>query len=114
MKLSSLTLLFALVVGLVLVVGIAPAHVALAQDAPAVDTPTAEPPTETPTVLPPTATPTLTPVPPTVTPDPTATTAPVPTPTPAPVPIPEPVTTVLFGTGLAALAGAIAARRRKG
>jgi hypothetical protein len=30
------------------------------------------------------------------------------------VPIPEPVTVVLFGTGLAALSAAVAARRRKG
>jgi succinate dehydrogenase/fumarate reductase flavoprotein subunit len=29
------------------------------------------------------------------------------------VPIPEPVTVVLFGTGLAALSAAVAARRRK-
>lgn len=68
-------------------------------------------------------TPTNTPV----TPDPTATNTPVtpaatatatpipgPTPTPAPVPIPEPVTVVLFGTGLAALSAAIAARKRSG
>jgi carbohydrate-binding DOMON domain-containing protein len=90
-----------------------------AQSSPAVDTPTPEPtdtptplPTATPTPLPtatPTATETSTPLP-TATPPPTV--QPQPTPTPVPVPIPEPITTVLFGTGLAALAGAVAARRR--
>ncbi|MFM7582768.1 MAG: PEP-CTERM sorting domain-containing protein [Caldilinea sp.] len=34
--------------------------------------------------------------------------------TPAPVPIPEPITVVLFGTGLAALSAAMAARKRTG
>ena len=55
-----------------------------------------------PTAVPPTA------VPPTAVPP-----TPVP-PTPAPVPIPEPITVVLFGTGLAALSAAMAARKRMG
>lgn len=38
---------------------------------------------------------------------------PPPTVTPTPVPIPEPVTVVLFGTGLAALSAALAARKRR-
>lgn len=62
----------------------------------------------------PTATPTNTPVP-TNTPTEVIVTpisTPTPTPTPTPVPIPEPVTVVLFGTGLAALSAALAARRR--
>jgi hypothetical protein len=41
------------------------------------------------------------------TPEPTVTTGP-----PAPVQIPEPITVVLFGTGLAALSAAAAARRK--
>lgn len=69
-----------------------------------------------------TATPTLTPTPtPTGTTSPTptatATTTPGPRPTDSParpVPIPEPVTVVLFGTGLAALSAALAARKRSG
>ncbi|HHY57353.1 MAG TPA: PEP-CTERM sorting domain-containing protein [Chloroflexi bacterium] len=63
-----------------------------------------------------TATPTFTPTPtgtqpPTATP--TQTPAPRPTDSPArPVEIPEPITVVLFGTGLAALSAALAARKR--
>lgn len=94
------------------------ALVASAQ-APAVDTPTSEPATNTP--VPATNTPvpaTNTPVPPTAVPPTLEATAtatdvpPAPTPEPTPVPIPEPVTTILFGTGLAALSAAVAARRR--
>jgi hypothetical protein len=49
-----------------------------------------------------------------VTPDPSPEVTPdPPTPEPTPVPIPEPITTVLFGSGLAALSAAVAARRRK-
>jgi len=82
-------------------------------------TPTATPtstPTETPTVATatPTATATQTPITPIATFTATATPIPGPTPTPAPVPIPEPVTVVLFGTGLAALSAALAARKRTG
>ena len=86
---------------------------ALAQDVPAVDTPTSEPPTVTPTNTP-TFTPTWTP---TSTSTATATNTQEPPPidpAPTPVPIPEPVTTILFGTGLAALSAAVAARRKKG
>lgn len=116
----------ALVFALVLMPGIG-VRAAFAQDNPAADTPTPEPtetptPTATPTDLPtatPTNTPTNTPEPgaptatPTNTPLPGAPTdTPTPAPAPVPVPIPEPITTVLFGTGLAALAGAVAARRR--
>lgn len=66
-----------------------------------------------------TATPTAT-----LTPTPTGTQSPTPTPTPTtpvprptdsparPVEIPEPITVVLFGTGLAALSAALAARKR--
>ncbi len=90
----------------------------LAQDnnAPAADTPTSEPPTPLPTntaVPPATATsvaPTNTP---SVAPTNTPTTVP-PKPASGPVPIPEPVTVVLFGTGLAAISAAAAARRKKG
>jgi PEP-CTERM motif len=80
----------------------------------AVDTPTAEPASPTPTTVQPTAT---------TGPNPTATTGPNPTattpvqppaPSQGPVPIPEPITVVLFGTGLAALSAAAAARRKKG
>ena len=91
--------------------------VVLAQDAPAGETPTTEPPTFTP--IPPTATntPPATPTaPPTAIGSVTATTTPVATVTPVPggpVTIPEPVTVVLFGTGLAALSAAVATRRGK-
>ncbi len=108
---------------------------ALAQDTPVDVTGTAtEPASPTPTE---TAGPTATPTPtntnvsptdtpvPTDTPteivtqppvEPTDTATPVPTSTPppaGPVPIPEPVTVVLFGSGLAALSAAVAARRKK-
>jgi len=101
------TLLCALAIALFLVAtpGIAAVTV-FAQDAPAIDTPTPEP-TNTPTPVP-THTPTYTPTP---TPIPTLASNVVPTPTP--VPIPEPVTSILLGTGLAALAGAAIARKRK-
>lgn len=100
-----------------LVIGLAalPVGIAFAQGGePNVDntpTPTATP-TNTPTVTP-TGTPTNTP---TNTPTVTITVTPHPTRVPPPPPqsIPEPVTTILFGTGLAALSGVIAARRRKG
>jgi hypothetical protein len=107
---------------------------AQAQDAPAVETTVTEPATFTPTATNtvPTDTPTPTPTTtlPTDTPTPTSTgvespgpgetptsTPTLPTSPPSgsrPVPIPEPVTVVLFGTGLAALSAAVAARRRKG
>ena len=74
-------------------------------------TPTNTPVTPDPTATA-TATPTNTPVTPVATATATATPIPGPTPTPAPVPIPEPVTVVLFGTGLAALSAALAARKR--
>lgn len=66
-----------------------------------------------------TPTPTLTPTPTgTQPPTPTATpTIPAPRPTDSPqrpVEIPEPITVVLFGTGLAALSAALAARKRSG
>ncbi|MCB0070558.1 MAG: PEP-CTERM sorting domain-containing protein [Caldilineaceae bacterium] len=80
--------------------------VAFAQENPAVDTPTAEPPTPTETIK------TPTPEPPTPVPSATPTTRPTEPPS-EPVPIPEPVTVVLFGTGLAALSAAAAARRKK-
>lgn len=80
----------AIVLALIAMPFLAPADVAFAQDAPAVDTPSPEPPTNTP-------------VPPTNTP----------VPAPRPAPIPEPVTVVLFGTGLAALSAAVAARRKR-
>ncbi len=80
----------ALVIALLALPVFGPADVAFAQDAPAVDTPTVEPPT-------PTKVPTNTPAP-----------------SPRPAPIPEPVTVILFGTGLAALSAAVAARRKKG
>lgn len=79
----------ALVIALLALPVFGPADVAFAQDAPAVDTPTAEPPT-------PTKVPTTVPA------------------SPKPSPIPEPVTVILFGTGLAALSAAVAARRKKG
>ncbi|MCB0123200.1 MAG: PEP-CTERM sorting domain-containing protein [Caldilineaceae bacterium] len=89
---------------------------------PATPTPTdtGVPPTDTPT---PTATntsvatPTDTTVPPvtdTATPVPTVTltSTPIVSPPSGPVPVPEPITVVLFGTGLAALSAAVAARRK--
>ena len=76
---------------------------------PPTPTPTNTPVTPAPTA---TATATNTPVTPVATATATATPIPGPTPTPAPVPIPEPVTVVLFGTGLAALSAALAARKR--
>lgn len=105
-----------------------------AQDAPAVETTVTEPatftPTATNTVPTETPTPTATNTVPSDTPTPTMTAigSPGPGDTPTstltppssppsgsrPVPIPEPVTVVLFGTGLAALSAAVAARRRKG
>ena len=123
MKRSSLTRVGILVVfALMLLVSFAavPA-VVLAQDPPAADTPTVEPPTFTPTA---TTQPTATNTPPagpTSTPtgavaSATATTTPIATVTPVPggpVTIPEPVTVVLFGTGLAALSAAVATRRGK-
>ena len=97
--------------------------VVLAQDPPAAETPTTEPPTFTPTATTVGATATPTTVPGTSTPTPTgalgtatATVTAVATVTPVPggpVTIPEPVTVVLFGTGLAALSAAIASRRGK-
>lgn len=72
------------------------------------------PPTPTNTPVTPDPTATNTPVTPAATATATATPIPGPTPTPAPVPIPEPVTVVLFGTGLAALSAALAARKRGG
>jgi carbohydrate-binding DOMON domain-containing protein len=100
-----------------------------AQNAPAVETTATEPPTSTFT---PTATATATATPtntntPVNTDTPTATPTGTQPPTNTPtstrptdveppddtVPIPEPVTVVLFGTGLAALSAAVAARRRK-
>jgi hypothetical protein len=103
---------------------------AQAQDAPAVETTVTEPATFTPTAtntLPadtptPTATNTLPADTPTAVESPGPEDTPTPTSTPPmsppsdsrPVPIPEPVTVVLFGTGLAALSAAVAARRRKG
>lgn len=106
---------------------------AQAQDVPAVETTATEPstatstatatetPTETPTATPTTTetatftpTSTFTQTPPTATPTTgEATLTPTRTPSPAPPAIPEPVTVVLFGTGLAALSAAVAARRRK-
>ncbi len=70
--------------------------------------------TNTPVTPAPTATATNTPVTPAATATATNTPIPGPTPTPVPVPIPEPVTVVLFGTGLAALSAALAARKRSG
>lgn len=82
-------------------------------------TDTAISPTDTPTPTPTNtsvAPPTDTPIPPTDTPTAIVTLPPdTPTPIPSgPVPIPEPVTVVLFGTGLAALSAAVAARRKNG
>ncbi len=96
--------------------------VVMAQDSPAGETPTVEPPTLTPTLTqPPPPPPTQTPPPSSPTPtgavaSATATTTPIATVTPVPggpVTIPEPVTVVLFGTGLAALSAAVATRRGK-
>ncbi len=95
--------------------------VVLAQDPPAGETPTVEPPTFTPTattqppatntpISGPTATPTGVVGTATATTTPAATVTPVPG---GPVTIPEPVTVVLFGTGLAALSAAVATRRGK-
>lgn len=101
--------------------GVPPAAETTATE-PATATPTDEPPTATATAEPPTNTPTDAPtdVPPataTNTPEgtsvpepPTSTPRPPSSPPPA---IPEPVTIVLFGSGLAALSAAVAARRRK-
>lgn len=108
------TLFLFAVIALVVGLAVVPVQVAFAQggEPSADDTPT---PTVTPTNTP-TATPTT---PATATPTNTPTNtpeviAPTPRPTPPPPqPIPEPVTTILFGTGLAALSGVIAARRRK-
>jgi hypothetical protein len=87
---------------------------------PAADTPTGqptEPPTEVPTDVPtevPTTVPTDVPtvVPTETTISPPETVQPVTPQPPAPVAIPEPITVVLFGTGLAALSAAAAARRK--
>jgi len=111
-------------IGLVFAPGLTSQNTVFAQDV--AETPTAEHPTPTvpaatPTV--PAATPTVPGATPTV-PGATATATPNasnptpvnPTPTsqpPQPVPIPEPITVVLFGTGLAALSAAVAARRKK-
>lgn len=60
-----------------------------------------------------TPTPGITPSPTAQSPTSTPTLVPGPTPTPSrPVEIPEPITVVLFGTGLAALSAALAARKR--
>ena len=109
-------------IGLVFAPGLTSQSTIFAQDV--AETPTAEQPTPTvpaatPTV--PAATPTVPGATPTVqgptaTPDASNPTPVNPTPTsqpPQPVPIPEPVTVVLFGTGLAALSAAVAARRKK-
>jgi hypothetical protein len=80
----------------------------------ATPTPTPVTPSPTPTPVTPDPTATNTPVTPAATATATNTPIPGPTPTPAPVPIPEPVTVVLFGTGLAALSAALAARKRSG
>jgi outer membrane biosynthesis protein TonB len=100
----------------VLLIVSAPTGVVMTQDAlPAVtDTATAEPtPPATATPVPPTPEP-PTPEPPT--PEPPTPEPPAPTATPPPqepVQIPEPITVVLFGTGLAALSAAAAARRKQ-
>lgn len=126
-KASKFAYFAALLLGISLVFapGLSSQSTVFAQDV--AETPTAEQPTPTvpgatPTV--PAATPTVPGATPTV-PGPTATPdASNPTPInptstpnssnpPQPVPIPEPVTVVLFGTGLAALSAAVAARRKK-
>jgi len=113
-------------IGLVFAPGLTSQNTVFAQDV--AETPTAEQPTPTvpgatPTV--PAATPTVPGATPTVpgatvtaTPDASNPTPVNPTSTPIsqppqPVPIPEPITVVLFGTGLAALSAAVAARRKK-
>ncbi|MBW7883101.1 MAG: PEP-CTERM sorting domain-containing protein [Caldilineaceae bacterium] len=110
-----IVVVIALIAGMFLVSLVGTSH-AFAQD-PAAETVTPEPTVSTPGVTPspptptqpqPTATFTL--VPSEEPAEPTATLTP--RPTPAPVPIPEPVTVVLFGTGLAALSAAVAARRK--
>ena len=101
----SRALVLTLVFGLVLTASLLSPVVAMAQG-PAGETPTAEPPKPTATE----------PAPPTATPPPILPTAtePGPGPTPSePVSIPEPITVILFGTGLAALSAAAAARRKK-
>lgn len=83
--------------------------------APGGETPSPEPTTTPPpaTNTPPPATNTpVQPTPQQPTPQPTPTTS-GPAPAAPPPVIPEPVTVVLFGTGLAALSAAVAARRRK-
>ena len=92
-------------------------HPLLAQEGPAAETEEPQPPTATSTATA-TATPTTTPTAtPTTEGAPTATATPTTTPPTqppaAPVAIPEPITVVLFGTGLAALSAAAAARRKK-
>lgn len=103
MKMLGKTLSFAAVIAVIFALVFIPV-VAFAQENPAVDTPTAEPPTPTESIKTPTPEPS--------TPIPTSTTPPTQAPS-EPVPIPEPVTVVLFGTGLAALSAAAAARRKK-
>lgn len=123
MKIPFTTKLFVLGT-LILVLGILlqpvlATSMALAQDnnAPVADTPTSEPPTPLPTATTvPAATATTVPAA-TATTGPAATNTPIivpPKPSSGPVPIPEPVTVVLFGTGLAAISAAAAARRKKG
>ena len=97
-------------IGLVFAPGLTSQNTVFAQDV--AETPTAEQPT--PTV--PGATPTVPGATATATPNASNPTPVNPTPTsqpPQPVPIPEPITVVLFGTGLAALSAAVAARRKK-
>jgi len=106
-------------IGLVFAPGLTSQNTVFAQDV--AETPTAEQPTPTvpgatPTV--PAATPTVPGATVTATPDASNPTPVNPTSTPIsqppqPVPIPEPITVVLFGTGLAALSAAVAARRKK-
>ena len=109
-----LTALFALVLvtGAVML-SVFPAQAVFAQDVPAGETPIVEPTAVPPTAVPPTAVPPMRwhPVAPTAVP--TAVQPPVPAPAPKPTNIPEPITVVLFGTGLAALSAAVAARRKK-
>ena len=96
-------IVLALVFGLILTATVFVPGSLMAQQAPAAETPTEEPPKPTATEPKPTAT----------EPKPTAT-EPTTTPAPSePVSIPEPITVVLFGTGLAALSAAAAARRKK-
>ena len=87
--------------------------IAFAQDNVDVKTPTAEPPNPTATEPPaPTATEPAPTAPPASTATPTRIVTQEPEPS-EPVPIPEPITVVLFGTGLAALSAAAAARRKQ-